>query len=404
MKRRLVALAAALGLAVPAGAAVAVKPYGFILANYMENWGRPNAIDIPASAVSASNAAPPNQNTSDFTARQTRLGLDLSGGEGPWGSKLAGKVEIDFYGLRNAGAAGFDVLASAPRMRLAFVKASRGAQSVVFGQDWVTAFAPLSPTSLSHMASSALAGSGNLYNRLPQLRWDADWALGGPWSARTSVAVVRSFSADEAGRTSGTATNATAADLAGSGEFSGGPAYQALVELRREIAGRLWRVGASMQYLRESFNASVPAPTGATNSRVEGLIGSAHFVLPVLSRLTLSGEGFYGHSDQNVNGIGQVYDDNGIVRTSQARGGFVQAEVKPAQKWRLHAYAGFESIDELGLAAGSEYRNETVGINAMWDVSPEMTLALEFGRIHTYYVGALSGENKNAGLSAQYKF
>jgi hypothetical protein len=408
MKRRLAALAAAMALAVPAAAAVAVKPYGFILANYMENWGRPNAIDIPASAVSASNAAPPNQNASDITARQTRLGLNLSGGDGPWGSELSGKVETDFYGLRNTGSADFDVLASAPRLRLAYLKASRGAQSIVIGQDWVRAFAPLKPDSLSHTASSPLAGSGNLYNRLPQLRWDADWALAGPWSARTSVAIVRSFSADEAGRTlatsSGTASVATAGDLAGSGEFSGGPAYQVLVELRRKIAGRLWRVGASMQYLRESFNSVVPPPAGATNFQVDGLLGSAHFVLPVLARLTLSGEGFYGRSDQNENGLGQVYSDNGTVRTSQARGGFVQAALKLASNWNVNAYAGFESIGEIGLASGDEYRNETVAVNAMWDASPELTLAVEFGRIHTYYVDALAGESKNLGLAAQYKF
>jgi len=407
-RKTLAALAAAILLAAPARS-VEVKPYGFVLANYLENWNRPNFADVPTQAVSASNAQPPNQNTSVFTARQTRLGLNLSGGKGPRESELSGVIEGDFFGLRNAGTAGLDVNAPAPRLRLAYVQAKRGDHTLVFGQDWVKAFAPLNPISLVHAAIAPLSASGNLWNRLPQLRWDAEWSLTGDWKAGTKVALVRSFSADEAGRTASApsgnnATAATAADLAGSGEFSGGPAYQALVELKRKVDGRTWTLGASMQYLRESFNSLVPPPAGATNHRVDGLLGSVHFVLPVLERLEFSGEGFYGRSDQNLQGLGTVYNDLGTVRTSQTRGGYAQAQVKPLRDWRFHLMAGFESIDELGLAAGSIYRNETIAANAMWDVSPELTLSAEFGRIHSYFVGALAGETKSLGLAAQYKF
>jgi hypothetical protein len=400
---------AALTLASPAFASVQVKPYGFVLVNYVENWNRPNLADVPTQAVSASNAAPPNQNTSLFTARQTRLGLDLAGGRGPWDSGLSGVVEGDFFGLRNSGAAGLDAMAPAPRLRLAYIQAKKGSQTVVFGQDWVKAFAPLNPASLVHVAIAPLTNSGNLWNRLPQLRWDADWDLGGEWKAGTKVALVRSFTADESGRIASApagnnATAATASDLAGSGEFSGGPAYQALAELVRKVDGRAWIVGASVQYLRESFNSVVPAPAGASNHRVEGLLGSAHFVLPVLARCELSGEGFYGRSDQNLQGLGSVYNDLGSVRTSQTRGGFVQARLKPLEDWSFNLMAGFESIDQLGLAAGSIYRNQTFAANAVWDASPELALSVEFGRIHSTFVDALAGESKSLGLAAQYKF
>ncbi|MBI5631292.1 MAG: hypothetical protein HY921_10475 [Elusimicrobia bacterium] len=400
-----VALIVAVLLAVPSRAAE-IKPYGLVLVNYVQNWNRPNFADVPTQAISGSNALPPNQNLSLFTARQTRLGLNISKSTGPWDSDLSGVVEIDFFGLRNTGSAGLDVNAVAPRVRLAYIQAKRGNHAVVFGQDWVKAFAPLNPESLAHAGITSLSNSGNLWNRLPQLRWDADWELGGDWSAGTKIALVRSFSADEAGRTSGAATVATASDLAGSGEFSGGPAYQALTELKRKIDGRTFVIGASMQYLRESFNSVVPQPAGATNHRVDGLLGSGHLLLPILPSVTLSVEGFYGRSDQNLNGLGTVYNDLGNARTTQTRGGFAQAQVKPIKNWRFNAMAGFESIDQTGLAAGATaiFRNETIAANAIWDATADLALSLEFGRIHSYFVGALAGDTKNLGMAAQYRF
>lgn len=397
-------LALLLAAAASSAFAVDVKPYGYVLVNYVQDWNRPNFADVPTQAVSASNATPPNQDLSVFTARQTRLGLNFSGSKGPWDSDLTGVVEADFFGLRNAGSAGLDVNASAPRLRLAYVQAKRGGQSVLFGQDWTKAFAPVRPESLAHQAIAPLTNSGDIWNRLTQLRWDADWDLGGGWGAGTKLALVRSFSADEAGRTSGTTGAATSSDLAGSGEFSGGPAYQALVELKRAIAGRTWTIGASMQYLRESFNIVVPQPAGAQNHAVDGLLGSAHFVLPVSAAVTVSGEGFYGRSDQNLNGLGTVYNDLGTVRTSQTRGGFAQMQVKPRKDWRVNAMGGFESVDATGLATGAIARNETVAVNALWDASADLTLSAEFGRIHSYFAGALAGETKSLGLAAQYRF
>lgn len=396
-------------LAVPSRAAE-IKPYGFVLVNYVQNWNRPNFADVPTQAISESNAQPPNQNLSLFTARQTRLGLNISGSKGPWDSDLSGGVEIDFFGLRNTGSAGLDINSVAPRMRLAYIQAKRGNHAVVFGQDWVKAFAPLNPESLAHAGITPLSNSGNLWNRLSQLRWDADWELGGDWGAVTKMALVRSFSADESGRTTtagGVAVpSASASDLAGSGEFSGGPAYQALAELKRKIDGRTFVIGASMQYLRESFNSVVPQPAGAQNHRVDGLLGSGHVLFPILASVTLSAEGFLGRSDQNLNGLGTVYNDLGTVRTSQTRGGFAQAQVKPIQNWRFNAMAGFESIDQTGLAAGATaiYRNETLAANAIWDATTDLALSLEFGRIRSYFVGALAGETKNLGIAAQYRF
>ena len=400
-------LCASLLAAAPAGA-VELHPYGFLLAGYIENWGRTNSAEVPTQATSAGTTAASNQNTSEFTARQSRLGVNLIGGKGPFDSDLSGVIEMDFYGLRNTGTSSLDTLASAPRLRLAYIQAKRGDDTVVFGQDWVKSFAPLTPTSLLHVGSPALSNSGNLWNRIPQLRWDRTWGLKDDWSVATKAALLRSFTGDETGRTTTAGGTAFAVpssvDTAGSGEFSGGPAYQALAEIHKKIDGRDFFAGVSGQYLRESFNAAEPAPAGTKNNQVAGFLWSAHFDFPVHEKLEFTGEAFYGRGDQNQNGLGSVYNNLGSIQQSLARGGWFQTTVKPIKKWSVNAMAGFESVDELSVAAGTIYRNESEAVNVMWDVSPEMTLALEFGRIHSYYLAALSGDSENSGFSAQYKF
>ncbi|HVE12711.1 MAG TPA: hypothetical protein VNI01_04905 [Elusimicrobiota bacterium] len=409
MKPRLALLLAAAALPAPAmGASVEVHPYGFLMANYAQAWGRANAADVPTQAVSGGVSAASNQNTSLFTARQSRIGLGLSGGKGPWDSDLSGVLEADFFGPRNSGSSSSDALAAAPRLRLAYIQARRGDDVVVFGQDWIKAFAPLNPTSLAHTGTAPLSNSGNLWNRIPQLRWDRAWGLPRAWAINTKLALVRSFTGDETGRTAtaGGTTFAVPAslDTAGSGEFSGGPAYQALVELDKTAAGRHFVAGLSGQYLRETFNAALPPPGGASNNQVAGWLVAAHFSLPFHPLFELSGEAFYGHGNQNVNGLGSVYSDLGSVRQSQVRGGWAQAAARARPDLRFDVMAGFEDVDQTGLAVASIYRNEAMALNAIWDASPELALSVELGRIHSYYVAALAGDSENLGFAAQYKF
>ncbi len=399
---------AAWSLTRSAAAAVELKPYGLLVATYVQAWGRANAVDVPAYAASGGSLGASSQDTAAFTARQSRLGLNVVGGRGPMDSALGGTIEADFFGLRNSASSNLDSLASAPRLRLAFIEAKRGDDAVLFGQDWTKALAPLNPASLLHVGAPALSQSGNLWNRDPQLRWDRTWKLSGEWSAGTRLALVRAFTGDQSGRTS-TVTGTTfavpsAADAAGSGEFAAEPAWQAQAEVRRTIEGRTFSAGLSTQYLRQSFNAAVPPPAGAANGDASGWLWSAHVVAPALERLDLSGEAFYGRGDQGLNGLGTVFNDQGSVRQTLTRGGWAQATLKPADGWRLNAMAGYEKVDRTGLAAGALYCNQTAAVNAMWDASPELTLSLEYGRIQSFYVAAMSGDSQSLGLAAQLKF
>jgi hypothetical protein len=411
-------LISALLVASSVHAEVEIKPYGFIQPIYVESWGRPNLNDNPTQATSANSSTPPNQNISNMSARNSRIGLNVSGGKGPFDMDLSGIVEADFYGLTYANNANIDGEESAPRMRLAYVQMTRGNQTVVFGQDWDSALSPNHPTSILHASvGTNTGGAGDLWNRLPQLRWDSKWEVMGDWSVNTKLAVVNSYSSDEAGRvatctvTGGatcttTATNATTSDTAGSGNASGGPAYQALVELQRVIDGRPFKIGVSGQYLRQSFSAYNPAPAGVINpsAHMNGTLYHVHFDLPVLSFLDVKGAGFYGNSDFNNNGLGVVYNNNSSVASSMSHGGWVGIEGKLNSKVYCDATYGGESTYEGAIAAAGIYRNEVLSASANWDVSPEFTLSLEGWNIHSYFKAALAGDSIGTGLAARYKF
>ena len=57
------------------------------------------------------------------------------------------------------------------RLRLAYGRIDWANNSLEVGQDWAV-FAPLNPTSLASYAIPGFATSGNLWNRMPQIRYE----------------------------------------------------------------------------------------------------------------------------------------------------------------------------------------------------------------------------------------
>lgn len=397
-------------LASPHGASAAeLKPYGFVLVNAIEHFNRPNFLDVPTQALSTD-----DRDTRDtygnFHVRQSRLGLNAQGVVGPGASLGSATIELDLWGNRASGAAGNDALQSGVRLRLAFVQLQWERHSLVLGQDWVKAFSPLNPTSLVHQAIAPFSNSGNLWNRTPQARWEGKLLpeeSGATVLARAALA--RAFSADQAGRTTTAAGTAVPSvsqpDQPGSGESSGLPAVQALLEASRKLPNGTLAVGVSGQYLRQRFLPGVVSgPAGAAQGTTDGLLGSAHATLPLLKSVELSGEAFYGRSDMGLQGLSQVYADGTSVRTSQTRGGWVQAAFKPRAAWKLHLAHGVAKVDETGLAIGRTYRNESTVANAIWEAAKELSFSIEYGLIRTFFVGKAAGRTHSLGLAALYKF
>ncbi len=256
-----------------------IKPYGFILLNAQYNDNLP--ADIPFKVALS-------DTFSNFliTARQTRFGFKMSY-EATW--KIAGQIELDFWGLKGSGANGAS-MQSAPRLRLANFKINKENLTFLFGQDW-TVFAPLSPTSWAHVSIPALSSCGNLWNRFPQIRGEYKTKVGENNSLLLQGAVLRPLGAD-------VAPAATQAEQMGAGEFNGLPFVQARAAFG---VGKTATIGVSTHFGQEDFSKYLDKKIGPANDTLVNKIDEKTVTQAVAGDLSvkinwvsISGEGFFG--------------------------------------------------------------------------------------------------------------
>src|SRR5882672_563901 len=147
---------------------IPVKIYGSILfnANYVSHGA--NTIDIPLFPQKRGTSSDQNHQNFNTTLRQTRFGLRYEGKIFD-DAKLTGVFEFDLLGGKPAFANGvnFDIF----RVRLAYGRIDWKKDSIEAGQDWAV-FSPLNPTSLASYAIPGFSTSGNLWNRIPQIRYE----------------------------------------------------------------------------------------------------------------------------------------------------------------------------------------------------------------------------------------
>ncbi len=158
-------------------------------------------------------STPANDGDDEFnmTARQTRLGLLVDGGE--YGdAKVGGRLEIDFYGGGSEDTA-------LPRLRLAYVDLKFPKWELAFGQHY-DVFSPLVAPTINF---GILEYSGDLGYRIPQVRLTNYWDICGRFT--TKIAAARNLNnASEDG------------DSNDDGEDAPYPELQALLDW----TGRLW--------------------------------------------------------------------------------------------------------------------------------------------------------------------
>lgn len=411
MRRVLVICAIALAFtATQALAGPMVKPYGFVLFNYQFNsaWNS----DIPTVASEyeiADDPATPGVDESVeltknhlLTARQTRLGfkVKLDSQFDPMG-----KVEFDFWGLRGSAPAG-GVLQSAPRLRLAYMTFNflDGVLKLTVGQDWVKAFAPLNPTSIAHVSIPEFSSSGNLWNRMPQIRADITQDVG-VGTVMVQLAVVRPFAADlDPLDPYGTGYRySTQGDALGAGELSMVPFGQGRVSFTYDdmvtvgVSGHAGRLDFSKRAARWVYISGDPINSHrewwdpemekVNSYAVAGDVSVSH------DQVGFMGEGYWGQClPMYFSNIGYGYISDWVtvseVHHPAGLGGWGQIWVKPTEIIKLNAGGGIEMLDKDDLSSwsgwmGSVGQNLTIFANAMCMAVDGCVFSIEYGYIQT---------------------
>jgi outer membrane murein-binding lipoprotein Lpp len=312
-----------------------VRLSGIVLFNLFSNRGQTDNADFPSFVTG------PNQGGNfGATLRQSEIGLEAFGPTLA-GAKVSASLQADFAG-------GFPetwngVNSGLFRLRIARVKMDWGKTALVVGQDDLFV-SPLSPTSFASLAVPALNYAGNLWAWTPQVRIEHRFDL----SDENHITVQGGILDNLAGEFPANSYFRAP----GPGERSSQPAFGFRTAWTTNILGRTVTVGAAGYYSRQSW---------PFDHYSDGWAGMTDWEIPIVSRLSLSGEFYRGRS---IGGLGGgisnsvVFDGNpGLPNTAihglDDIGGWSQLKFKASSRLEFNAAFGLENPTSAEVRAGS---------------------------------------------------
>ena len=354
---------------------------GIVLMNAFRNVGASDNLDLPDYAQPPA-AGAYSQTSFGATLRQTEIGLEIFGPTLA-GAKTSANVQFDFAG--GFPAANNGVNFGLVRLQTGSVRLDWQHTSVIAGQDSLF-ISPLSPTSFASLAIPSFAYAGNLWGWTPQIRVEHRFDL----SDQQTVTVQGGILDNLDWETPGNQYERTAQ----AGENSGQPAYAMRTAWSRPVFEHPLTFAVAGYYGRQDW------PWGHD---IDAWAGMTDWQIPILRRLTLSGEFYRGRGVGGLGGaIGQtiLYGGNPSYATTSIRGldsagGWTQLKFQLTRKLELNgvfaddnAFAG----DVRGFATDANNFGPILGRNRgelgnlVYRPRSDLLLSAEFRRLHTFPV------------------
>jgi hypothetical protein len=353
---------------------------GIVLMNAFHNVGGSDNLDLPNYAQPVQPGT--NQGSFGATLRQTEIGLEIFGPTLA-GAKSSANVQFDFAG--GFAATNNGVSFGLVRMQTASLRLDWKQTSVIAGQDSLF-FSPLSPTSFASLATPAFAFAGNLWGWTPQVRVEHRFDLPNQQTLTLQGGILDNLDweppSDPYLRT------------AQAGEQTGQPAYAMRTAWSRPVFGHPLSFAAAGYYGRQNW---------PWNRYVDAWAGMTDWQIPILRRLTLSGEFYRG---RGVGGLGAAIGQTILyggdptlsytpIRGVDSAGGWSQLKLQLTPKLELNgvfaeddAFAssirGFATdANNFGPILG---RNRGALGNLVYRPRSDLLLSAEFRRLHTFTV------------------
>ncbi|MBI4851515.1 MAG: hypothetical protein HY819_06955 [Acidobacteria bacterium] len=346
------------------------------------------------------------ENGSNFgaTIRQTQIGFSFFAPQiGKW--RLSGDLQLDFFG---GNPPVYNGRAFSPlRLRIARAKLESGRFAFVVGQD-DPIVSPLNPTSIAQVGFPALAESGNLWSWTPQAK--VAYRLVSRENERLTIegGILAPFN----GQTNTEFQFETRPDA---GERSRMPALETRISYTRGDLDTIpsnaylafdpqpFQVGVGVHYARQ---LAVPPRDGVKGTTINSVAITGDYVIPITSKMTLTGEVFWGRSLGGLGGgivqgiVFPFYGSRAIgVRSI---GGWSQLQIRPRSNLAIHLAYGLDdpySEDLLDtrfdLAAGvSRAGNRTFSGNILYRFRSNFIISTEYRFLQTYFSNDQSSPTK----------
>jgi hypothetical protein len=361
-----------------------LKLYGFLRLDIDIDGQRANNDQTPLFITSADpRVGKPNAGDFSMHPRLSRFGIDYSGPRitALGDSKLSGKFEVDF---ENGGSESRQII----RIRHGYLKMDWDHQvSLLAGQTW-DVVSPLFPTVNN---DTLMWNAGNVGDRRPQLRlaWEPKSGQG-QWSFSGAAGLMGAIDTQDL-------DNNGYRD----GEESGRPNVQARVGYAHSswVNDQRVSLGASGFY---GWLDTSRAVAGRTSFRSQ--LVNLDYTLPLSSRLSLRGEGWWGRNLSDVRGgAGQGIDlTNG--REIRARGGWAEASLKISHYWSFHpGYTTDDPVD-ADIPVGGRTRNRAFYFGNRITPGGNFLFGVDYFRWRTDYKGFLPGVDNRVNIFLQYSF
>lgn len=372
--------------------------HGIVLMNAFRNVGGSDNLDFPSYAEPAPPGTP--LATVGATLRQSEIGFEIFG-PNIAGARTSADVQFDFAG--GFPATGNGVNFGIVRLQTASLRFDWEHTSVVAGQDSLF-ISPLSPTSFASLATPAFAFAGNLWGWTPQLRVEHRFAVSNQQTITVQAGVLDNLDWEPPYNSFYRTAQA--------GELSGQPAYALRTAWSRPVQDHPLSFGIAGYYGRQNWN---------WGRNVDAWAGTADWQIPILRRLTLSGEFYRG---RGIGGLGAAVGTSVLyggdptapytpIHGLDAAGGWGQLKFQLTPKLEINgvisddnAFAG----DVRGFATDNNNfgpilgRNRGALANVVFRPRSDLILAAELRRLQTFPVYRSSSATNQLNLSVGILF
>ena len=375
-----------------------VRLHGIVLMNAFRNVGGSNNFDLPDFAVPVPPSAPVA--SMGATLRQSQIGLEIFG-PSIVGARTSGDIQMDFAG-------GFPSIGNGNnfgivRLQTASIRFDWEHTSVVAGQDSLF-LSPLSPTSFASLATPTFAYAGNLWGWTPQVRVEHRFSLSDQQTITMQAGFFDNLNWEYPPNQFFRAAQA--------GELSGQPAYGFRTAWSRPVKTHPLSFGVAGYYGRQDWT---------WDRYVDAWSGMADWQIPILPRLSLSGEFYRGRGIGGLGGgIGTsiVYGGDPTkgstpIRPVDTAGGWAQLKLQITPKIELNGAVsqddaftanirGFAlDVNNFGPIIG---RNRGALGNIVFRPRSDLILSTELKRLQTFPVYSSSSITNQASASVGILF
>jgi hypothetical protein len=383
---------------VESGSKYRVRFSGIVLLNTEVTRGAVDNLDFPQIAT-----APEAFGTSEAfsgSLRQSQIGIETFGPDIA-GAQTSANVKFDFAGgfPNTPNGTAFGIV----RLRTGTIRLDWENTSIVAGQDSIF-FAPLTPTTLTSLATPALAYTGNLWSWTPQIRIEHRITLTDNSRLLLQAGILDSLTGEIPRSVYRSPTV---------GEQSGQPAYATHLTWTRKIFDRELAIGFGGYYGRQNWGFG---------RSVDGWVGTTDVTVPLGTYFDVTGEFYRGRAVGGLGGgVGQsillsgpITDPETSIHGLDSLGGWIQLKFKPKANFEVNFAVGQDDpfAGELRLfPASANYnggsslsRNLSPFVNFIYRVRSDVLFSVEYRRLQTYGLDRIPNIANQTGVSLGYLF